>query len=154
MASSSVNWSDIKDQKQHKLALAKGLRLLAAPDDPFNIDTSFFHQLAKFPHQHAKPFEAGVTGRDERELKGYQQYLSKYDPSSKDNDATKESVKFCTKYRCTYTLVKNGLETLERGYRMQACIAARYHHSHSPAECKTMKNYLLDNPIDLSLIHI
>ena len=154
MASSSANWSDIRNQKQHNLALAKGLRRLTAPEDPFTIDTSFFHKLAKFPHQHAKPFEAGVAGRDERELKGYKQYLSDYDPLNKDNQATAESVKFCTKNRCTYTMVKNGLESLERGYRMQACKAARYHFSHSPAECATMKKYLSNNPIDKDKIPV
>ena len=43
MTSSSANWPDIKGQKQHKLAVAKGLRILNAPNNPFKIDTSFFH---------------------------------------------------------------------------------------------------------------
>lgn len=96
MTSSSANWPDIKGQKQHKLAVAKGLRILNAPNNPFKIDTSFFHKLAKFPHQHTEPFETGVAGKDERELKGYKQYLSPFVPNGKD--VTKDTViKFCTK---------------------------------------------------------
>ena len=80
MASSSANWSKIKDQKQYQLALTSGLASLNAPDDPFKIDTSFFAKLAKYPHQHANSAETGVPGKDERDLKGYEQYLPPYIP--------------------------------------------------------------------------
>jgi hypothetical protein len=147
MASSSANWSLIKDQKQHQSALSKGLLTLSAPDNPFKIDVSFFHQHAQFPHQHATPFEAGVDGKDERELKGYKQYLPPYVPN-KEGTVTKESVLFCTKHHCTYAKVEAGLNTLEQGFLMQACSATKYHYTHSAAECDAMMKYLRENPID------
>ena len=147
MASSAANWSQIKGQKQHNLALASGLGRLTAPDNPFKIDTSFFHKLAKFPHQHAKSSETGVPGKDERELAGYKQYLPPYIPT-KDGTVTAESVKFCTKERNTHALVLEGLEALERGFRMQACVAAAYHRTNPISKCNTMIKYLQENPID------
>ena len=140
MASSSANWSNIKTQKQHQLQLASGLTNLNANNDPFPIDVSYFHKLVKFPHQHAEPVEAGIAGKDERELSGYRQYLFGFAPNGKD--ITEESIKFCTQTRCTYASVKNGLETLERGYRLQACKAAQYHVKHPVSECDTMVKYL------------
>ena len=147
MASSSANWPQIKGYKQHQLALASGLGRLTAPDNPFKIDTSFFHKLAKFPHQYVKSSETGVPGKDERELKGYEQYLPPYIPN-KEGTITVESVKFCTKTRNTHALVEEGLEAFERGFRMQACTAAAYHLSHPISVCNTMIRYLQDNPID------
>ena len=147
MASAAANWSLIKGQKQHHLALASGLGRLTAPDNPFKINTSFFHKLAKFPHQYAKSSETGVPGKDERELAGYKQYLPPFIPT-KDGTVTAESVKFCTKTRNTRALVEEGLEALEQGFRMQACTAAAYHYHHTISKCNTMTRYLLENPID------
>ena len=145
MASASADWSDIKAQRQHKLQVSSALKILGT-NDPFNIDMGFFSKFSQYPHQHSEPVEAGVKGRDERELNGFRQYLGGFDPKNKD--LTKESVKFCTQARCTLASVREGLETLENGYRRHACTAAQYHMSHSPAECKLMLEYLDNNPID------
>jgi len=145
MASSSALWTDTKAQKQHKLQVQTALRRLG-PNDPFNIDMGYFSKLNQFPHQHSEPHEAGVKGKDERELNGYRQYLGGIDP--KDMKMTQDSIRFCTESRCTLASVKNGLDTLELGFRRHACSAAQYHTSHSPAECKLMLKYLNNNPID------
>ena len=148
MASSAANWSQIQDQKQLQLAaLTSGLTSLTAPDNPFKVDTSFLAKLAKYPHQHANSAETGVPGKDQRELNGYEQYLPPYIPN-KDGSVTKDSLIFCSKTRNTHALVKEGLESLERGYKMQACSSVSYHLKHSAAECQTMIRYLQDNPID------
>ena len=147
MASSSAKWSKIKDQKQYQLALTSGLANLSAPDNPFKINTSFFAKLAKYPHQHATSAETGVLGKDERDLKGYEQYLPPYIPTE-DGSVTAESLIICSKTRNTHALVKEGLESLEQGYKMQACSTAAYHLSNSPAMCETMIRYLQDNPVD------
>ena len=97
MASASSNSSDIKAQKQHQLQVVSALKRLD-PHDPFNIDMGYFNKLSQFPHQHSEPHEAGVKGRDERELNGYRQYLGGFDP--KDTNLTEESIKFCTQGRC------------------------------------------------------
>ena len=145
MASSAANWSQIKGNKQHNLALASGLGQLTAPANPFTINTSFFQKLKNFPHQDARSYETGVPGKDQRELKGYEAYIPALNPKV---GITADSLKFCTKDKNTYALVKDGLESLEHGYRMLACITAQYHLNHEPSTCATMKRYLEENPID------
>ena len=145
MASASTDWSDLKAQKQHRLQVASALKVIGA-NNPFNIDMSFFNKLSQFPHQHSEPHESGVKGKDERELNGYKQYLAGSLP--KDAKMTEESIKFCTQARCTLASVKEGLETLERGYRRHACTVAQYHVNHSPAESSLMLEYLDKHPID------
>ena len=87
-----------------------------------------------------------MMGKDERELSGYRQYLFGFAPNNKD--VTEESIKFCTRTRCTYASVKNGLETLERTFCQQACKTSQYHINHSISEFKTMSEYLHKWSID------
>ena len=145
MASASANWSDIKAQRQHKLQVSAALKRLG-PNDPFNIDMTYFNKLSQFPHQHSEPHESGVKGKDARELNGYRQYLGGSHP--KDTNLTAESIKFCTQARCTLASVQSGLESLESGYRRHACTAAQYHANHSPAECNLMLKYLDKYSVD------
>ena len=145
MASASFG-SNMKAKKQHQLQVASALNALSNNQNPFPIDMGFFSKHKKYPHQHAEPREAGVKGKDERELGGYRRYLGCQKP--KDIGMTEESIKFCTEDRCTIASVEDGLNTLELGFRSHACHTAGYQNSHPPATCKLMLQYLNDNPID------